>query len=651
MLMKKLVLNNFRQYMGQQIIEFSEDPTKNVTLILGQNTSGKSTMVQAFRWVLYDDCSFSGKRGDKNAILNNDVAKTMRPGDERTADVTLSLVHKGIEYDISRTYIYHSKIPGSAFCHFIKFNLYYYDANGERHLSMDRDSKLKEILPESLAEYFFFDGEKIAQSRISSNVKDSINTIMGLVPLERMLNHLNGGRYNAMKSLRDSLRPNNGVASINTQIERATRERDNAIKNRDEANANLQKAAERETEVAVELARVKDIAGYAAELRDVNDSLDKMKDELEHNEDDIIKSFSPAMMESMLNLVSLDIRNSLSDNDFEDKGIPGMDATAIHHLLDRGKCICGSDLKENDRCRKNLLELLTYLPPESIGSQITHLNGDMEQFSSMNDKQTLFGFYNEKYKGSLKDYQGLEQRQIFLMEKVKGDENADKLAEQYEEYRSLKNSFQNNVVRYEAERQNKEKELARLNSDLTAASREDEYNAEIAIKMEYVQALYNRALSEYDKNSGDILNEVRSTLIETFKSMYHGHRNVELTPDYKVRLTVGGESLDNSKGLDTVQNFAFIASLVKVARSRVSNNLSSESFPLVMDAVFSNTDGEHIRNICEVLPKLSEQSILAIMEKDWDIASESLKNYVGKKYIIKKKSETYSQIIEVKEGC
>ncbi len=160
MLMKKLVLNNFRQYMGQQIIEFSEDPTKNVTLILGQNTSGKSTMVQAFRWVLYDDCSFSGKRGDKNAILNNDVAKTMRPGDERTADVTLSLVHKGIEYDISRTYIYHSKIPGSAFCHFIKFNLYYYDANGERHLSMDRDSKLKEILPESLAEYFFFDGEK-----------------------------------------------------------------------------------------------------------------------------------------------------------------------------------------------------------------------------------------------------------------------------------------------------------------------------------------------------------------------------------------------------------------------------------------------------------------------------------------------------------
>ena len=68
--------------------------------------------------------------------------------------------------------------------------------------------------------------------------------------------------------------------------------------------------------------------------------------------------------------------------------------------------------------------------------------------------------------------------------------------------------------------------------------------------------------------------------------MYHGSRTIEMTYDYKVRLTVGGEHLDNSKGLDTVQNFAFIASLLKVAKNRANLELSAEAYPLAMDAVF-----------------------------------------------------------------
>ena len=129
--------------------------------------------------------------------------------------------------------------------------------------------------------------------------------------------------------------------------------------------------------------------------------------------------------------------------------------------------------------------------------------------------------------------------------------------------------------------------------------------------------------------------------------MYHGSRTIEMTYDYKVRLTVGGEHLDNSKGLDTVQNFAFIASLLKVAKNRANLELSAEAYPLAMDAVFSNTDEGHIRNICKELPRLAEQAILAIMEKDWVVASSTLDKYVGRKYEINKISETHSELREV----
>ena len=40
MLIKKITLRNFRQYMNTEII-FSTDPEKNITLIKGDNGTGK----------------------------------------------------------------------------------------------------------------------------------------------------------------------------------------------------------------------------------------------------------------------------------------------------------------------------------------------------------------------------------------------------------------------------------------------------------------------------------------------------------------------------------------------------------------------------------------------------------------------------------
>ena len=53
MLIKKLRMENFRQFKGKTVIEFSTDPTENVTIILGDNTFGKTTLLQAFNWCFY----------------------------------------------------------------------------------------------------------------------------------------------------------------------------------------------------------------------------------------------------------------------------------------------------------------------------------------------------------------------------------------------------------------------------------------------------------------------------------------------------------------------------------------------------------------------------------------------------------------------
>ena len=51
----KLRMLNFMRYKGENEIEFSRDDKKNVTVVLGDNTVGKTTIAQAFRWALYGE--------------------------------------------------------------------------------------------------------------------------------------------------------------------------------------------------------------------------------------------------------------------------------------------------------------------------------------------------------------------------------------------------------------------------------------------------------------------------------------------------------------------------------------------------------------------------------------------------------------------
>mgnify|MGYP000208766304 CR=1 FL=1 len=100
MLIYSIMLDNFRQYKGSNFITFSTDPEKNVTVITGENTCGKTTLVQSFIWCFYGHVDFKDKR-----ILNTEVAEKLKNniiGAKETATVRVNLSHDGINYLIER---------------------------------------------------------------------------------------------------------------------------------------------------------------------------------------------------------------------------------------------------------------------------------------------------------------------------------------------------------------------------------------------------------------------------------------------------------------------------------------------------------------------------------------------------------------------
>ena len=57
------------RYKGQYKIEFSCDAEKNVTVVMGDNTFGKTTLAQAFRWGLYGEIIDTRYGKSKDIIL------------------------------------------------------------------------------------------------------------------------------------------------------------------------------------------------------------------------------------------------------------------------------------------------------------------------------------------------------------------------------------------------------------------------------------------------------------------------------------------------------------------------------------------------------------------------------------------------------
>ena len=157
MLLRSIKLENFRQFVDEQI-DFSTDPEQNVTLIIGENGTGKTTFAQAFFWCLYGETSFTDK-----ILLNRTISEKMTPDQKAVVKVTLKLVHGSAEYEIIRTQEYKKTYSNKVIGANTVLNISVKSADGNTHYlkPLECETEIKKILPKELSNYFFFDGERI----------------------------------------------------------------------------------------------------------------------------------------------------------------------------------------------------------------------------------------------------------------------------------------------------------------------------------------------------------------------------------------------------------------------------------------------------------------------------------------------------------
>ena len=658
MLIKSLRMLNFRQFMGETQVDFSVDPDRNVTVILGDNTFGKTTLLQAFNWCFYEKVLFSDNPDD---LLNYEVASGMYPDEEENVEVEITLLHDNYQYVISRKQHLIKKYNGFNKRTFAKIVCTYKDDAGKTHTNtIETPDEIKKlintILPEDLSKYFFFDTERVNSISTKKDVADAVKGLLGLSALDNAIKHL-GAKSNKTTALGLLYK---GFDQTGNREAEATMEAIHELQaKKTEAHEQIETYKEQiryyETRKEQLEAILRDNKN-TAEMQARKQKLERLISEEESAQTVIISSFRNDFKNGCMPFFAAPLmaqaESFLKAVEIDDKGIKDLSKPTLLEILKRGKCICGCELIEGSDAYQHILEEMRYVPPESIGNTVRNYLSQMKSYSGSTDAfmQSINSRYNELYRSKARVIEYTAEIEE-ISEQIKGAESVRDYEIELQEVKSRLKEFntkKDTAVRAEASAEKEIENKQKLYDSLIAKNAK---NAETMLYIRYAEEILEWLTETYTEKETYIRDALEDRVNGIFERMYHGKRRVVIDKKFNVELlTVVSDREINtgkSEGLDRVKNFAFIGGLVALAKEKIVSqageheiDLASEPYPLVMDAPFSNADEEHTGNISRVLPEVAEQVIMFVMKKDFKIAEPVMRSRIGKQFTLTKHSET-----------
>jgi DNA sulfur modification protein DndD len=661
MLLKSLYIKNFRQFKGETTIEFAYDKEKNVTIILGDNTYGKTTLLQAFNWCLYDFVIFD-KDSNPDMLLNLELASQMQYGSREIVEVKIILIHKNTEYFISRTQEYFwkdNKVRGEKSKITMSYRLL--GSDGQTDIRDQYIEKMiNEILPRNLSNFFFFDTERVRDVSTRQDVSESVKGLLGLTALDNAIKHLGSktlkttvlGKFYASMDIEGNKKAAEALERINS-----TQHRKAVIAEQLESiKAQITDYEAEKTRLDQILSEGKSTASLQERILFLERNIKRETNDLEQLYIKFVQEFNGGSVTFFAKPLMIRALDFLKDAKVDDKGIKDMTAQSIADIIKRRRCICGHELVEGSHEYETVLKELDFLPPQSIGTTIRNFKDKITMFNAAN--RNYFTNLKSCYESILKTKNRIQEYQDEaddIKRKIEGKEDMKKYSLKLSDVKTrLKelNEKKERLIREDEGCNNDMERFQKAYDSLVAVSSK---NKAIMNYIRYAEEILAWITKTYKEKESDIRERLEEKVNEIFNKIYHGHRRVSINEKYNVTLltTIGEKEIASgeSEGLNRVKNFAFIAGLVELAKEKIvaiagenKLDLSSEPYPLVMDAPFSNADATHTTNISNVLPEVAEQVIMFVMEKDWRYAEPVMSYRVGTKWMLDKKTDTYTII-------
>jgi DNA sulfur modification protein DndD len=674
MYFKQITLQNFRQFKDRRTIKFSEDSEKNVTIIMGDNGVGKTSLAQAFTWCLY------GKTDFKDPDIFSKAKKAeMNLGESAETFVELIFKHGNLEYTLKRKVVYRMELNGNIGKPFSSDCIMSYKKEDGQTETIKGDTKLintvNGILPIELSRYFLFDGERIEKmsgeikSGKSEEFAEAVRRILGLDTYLQALIHLKGDpKKGRGRNGKDTVisKYNKQYSSVgNETINKLTAEIEDLneklsiMKNRMTELTDRKPLVQAEYDkITEEIGRNKNSEKIAKRRNEAEQQIESLRQTVESSTSRIFKHFQQNAIGYFSQNLIADAISVISETDIADKGVPFINDKTIDYILKHHRCICGHEVRDNSPEADELIKLLEFIPPKSLGNMISSYI--TESRAKVTNSVNLYGYVDEQLKTVAQDIDKIESLNDDIADydaQLDGMQSIEALRGKQRRYADERESIETEIRNISASMSEIETQIKNKEAQRKELSLQDEANRKIEMYLSYAEAVYSSIEKEYSEHETKVRSYLEECINRIFLSIYSEGLSLNIDSKYNVKTIVNDvANLEDEVETSTAQSisvvFAFITGVIETAKKFEEEKeeskrvLSTEAYPLVMDAPLSSFDKKRIKTVCETLPEICEQVIIFIKDTDGEIAKEHLIDKMGSCYTLKRISSVETEIEE-----
>jgi len=635
MILKKMILDNFRQFQGQQEINFNTS-TPSITIIYGTNGRGKTGIFRALIFCLFGEKSLAQDENIniKDINLVNTQALEKSDGKPVVAMVATTLVHENKTYEIIRK-IRGLKEGSEIFEEGFELTLVKTDEQGNTAPPIKDKTTINEIIGNifdpKIKDYFLFDGEKIerltrADVQQKKTVAQGIKNLLNINDLENAIN--------GMKSLLNNLNAQlkihsqgkfaqvlNAIATTNKSME------DNQIK-QETVSAQLDAAEKELRKYDGELDKINEIKHVITQRKAL---LAQEADliETQSSRIDLLRSKLTGTAASLLMPIIVKVYSQL-DTKKQTGEIPVQSKLdLIDKILKDHRCICGTTVMEGSCEYGLILKWKNRIVDSGLSDNALNLWRDLNAII----KETP-GTIDSVHK-ALIDYDKNQIDVTQIHEQLKKisdqiDDSAEEKAKGFNQSRDKVNkdigSYKNQVRVLEQEYQTLESKKVELTRQKEKLQEEegikDELHACAALATDTNEALnniFNSFTEDIKKQLSDLASSAMKRLLD--EEGKWSLKRIVVKNDYSLQVHDHRDEpfLANiSAGQRQIVSLCFITALAQVATGK-----DRFEIPLFMDTPFGRLSLEHRENLIGFIPQICQQWIIMVTdteltEKEWN---------------------------------
>ncbi|QUJ78341.1 AAA family ATPase [Sulfitobacter albidus] len=642
----QLKIKNFRQFYGECELNFLSDDTSRITVIHGENGSGKTSLLNAFKWVLYGTTDFDT---GNQTILNELALSETAIGSVAELSLELKFEHEGSTYTVHRKQDFKRTSDALEVDAIGKSvpTLHWINEKGGTETAQNPANRINQLIPEQMHSYFFFNGErieKLANVSASGEIREAIKTLMGLEIIDRASDHL--GRL-VIKDLRKEASETASSdyrelleqeAKINTEIDQRKQERETASK----SNKGFQTELDA---INASYEQIADVKAKAEQRRSLETEKGKIEGELENLSQDRMGLVSQTGALAFLNDTVTSVSNVLEDCRKKGELPYKIRRTFIDDLLHDAKCICGTELQEGSQARSALEGYRDQATGEDLEAAFTDVVSNLRAMPrERNRLYAQLSIWSAKESDFNKRIKAIAEELDEISSSLGSSdiEDVKRLEERRNELTQLQADERLKIIKAKDAIETLNDDLAKIKKEIDKVQSKSQKEDLARQKLEFAEACKSLIDNLHEALAEETRHHLSSKVNDTFQSILRKDFYAEIDSDYTLRIFkdipgVGKQPVsEKSTGENQVISLSFIASLVNLAKERnkaKTTFFKGGVYPLIMDSPFGALDREYREKIAQHIPDLADQVIIFASNSQWSKeVDDKCRPFIGKEY-------------------